>query len=385
MRHELRGLGQDLRHADGRADAVAFRGHAPSAIDNVPGPRDLIDDALALPPEQVAVEIRAVEQAQHRPGGHADRRQGLPDLVRDRRRELAQRRDPGDVGELVAQDFQGHLPLDVLGDVHEGGEPEAGAGAVRPRDHAEQRLEARAVEPDAVRLLLERGRAGREGPGGVDLGGAEGVEEALRALPDHVRAAAGAEHPHRRLVDVEDDHPVPQAVGHVRTRVEMGGDVGDPGCPERVQGGNPLAGIDDDEADRRDLHADEVPRVVPVGLAGHDDPVVRRRQTDAHVHGSRGRPQCWPAAPPVYGMRKSRFQSRSGTFGGRRPRRRQAPERVSLARGRLRRRRPVSAATALTTAGGTPGRPGSPMPPIGAPLSTIATCTRGIRARSRIG
>jgi hypothetical protein len=61
------------------------------------------------------------------------------------------------------------------------------------------------------------------------------------------------------------------------------------------------------------------------------------------------------------------------------------PFKSSFESGRLRMRWPVSTEAALTTAGGTPGRPGSPIPPIGAPLSTMRTCTRGMRSGGRIG
>ncbi|MGH1571333.1 hypothetical protein ACRAWG_12355 [Methylobacterium sp. P31] len=50
-----------------------------------------------------------------------------------------------------------------------------------------------------------------------------------------------------------------------------------------VEGGDAFARVDDDEPDRRDLHADQVPGVVPVGLGGHDEAVDRRCEADAHT------------------------------------------------------------------------------------------------------
>ena len=103
VQHELHGFGQDVRDGNRRPHTVPFGGHAARAVDDVAGACDLIDDALALPPEQVAVDVPPVEEAQHRSGGHADRRQGLADLMRDGGRQFAQRRDAGDMREFVTQ------------------------------------------------------------------------------------------------------------------------------------------------------------------------------------------------------------------------------------------------------------------------------------------
>ncbi|MCX4195309.1 (2Fe-2S)-binding protein, partial [Methylobacterium organophilum] len=81
-----------------------------------------------------------------------------------------------------------------------------------------------AIEQDPVGARVVAAWVGIEVPqcGYCQSGQVMAATSLLKQTPKPTEAdIAGAEHPHRRLVDVEDDHPVPQAVGHVRTGVEM--------------------------------------------------------------------------------------------------------------------------------------------------------------------
>lgn len=142
--------------------------------------------------------------------------------------------------------------------------------------------------------------------------------------------------------------------------VDMSGSLSDPPDGILYVSGRPS------EAEALEVLGERLPQCPRLIWGGADSLVGKRRSREDNFGSCAGRPD---------GLLLTLMRARRGYH---------APFKRVLAKGRLRTRCPVSVAMAFATAGGTPGRPGSPTPPMGAPLSTIATCTFGTSARERI-
>jgi hypothetical protein len=79
---------------------LALRDQLPDALEDFPRPVALLDDGVERVANPIDVRVRRRQPVQRRVGVGYNRCQRLVDLVRDRRRELAEGHDTPDAGEL---------------------------------------------------------------------------------------------------------------------------------------------------------------------------------------------------------------------------------------------------------------------------------------------
>ena len=160
-------VANDAVHILGPLLGFAFRRQLPDALDDCPCPMTVLDDGVQRVANPIDVRVRRRQPVQRGVGVCDDGRQRLVDLVRDRRAELAKRRDPGDTGELelsvadallaIPQHLLGAPQLgDVACDAAVAGEPALAVehGLTAGRHDLERAVGAPALEDEVAEGLV---------------------------------------------------------------------------------------------------------------------------------------------------------------------------------------------------------------------------------------